>query len=67
MNNKNIEAIENTGNETYYEMFKKPDEKKLEELKRKKQSEIIKKARVLLRKNESKISFLIILSLMILW
>ncbi len=52
MNNKNIEAIENTGNETYLDIFKKPDYKKIEELKRKKQQDIIQKTRVLLRKEQ---------------
>ena len=52
MNNKNIEAIENTGNETYLDIFKKPDYKKIEELKRKRQRNIIQKTRVLLRKEQ---------------
>lgn len=52
MNNKNIEAIENTGNETYLDIFKKPDYKKIEELKRKRQQDIIQKTRVLLRKEQ---------------
>jgi len=52
MNNKNIEAIENTGNETYLDIFKKPDYKKIEELKRKKQQDIIQKTRVLLRREQ---------------
>ena len=52
MDKINIEAIENTGNETYIEMFKKPDEKTLEELKKHKQEDLIKKARVLVRENE---------------
>ena len=52
MNNKNIEAIENTGNETYLDIFKKPDYKKIEELKRKRQIDIIQKTRVLLRKEQ---------------
>ena len=52
MDKINIEAIENTGNETYIEMFKKPDEKTLEELKKQKQEDLIKKARVLVRENE---------------
>ena len=52
MNNKNIEAIENTGNETYLDIFKKPDYKKKEELKRKKQQDIIQKTRVLLRREQ---------------
>ena len=50
MNNKNIEAIENTGNETYLDIFKKPDYKKIEELKR--QRDIIQKTRILLRKEQ---------------
>ena len=50
MNNKNIEAIENTGNETYLDIFKKPDYKKIEELKR--QRKKIKKTRILLRKEQ---------------
>ena len=52
MNNKNIEAIENTGNETYLDIFKKPDYKKIEELKRNKQQDIIQKTRVLLRREQ---------------
>jgi hypothetical protein len=52
MNNKNIEAIENTGDETYLDIFKKPDYKKIEELKRKKQQDIIQKTRVLLRREQ---------------
>ena len=52
MNSKNIEAIENTGNETYLDIFKKPDYKKIEELKRKRQQDIIQKTRVLLRKEQ---------------
>ena len=52
MNNKNIEAIENTGNETYLDIFKKPDYKKIEELKRKKQQDIIQKTRVFLRREQ---------------
>ena len=52
MNSKNIEAIENKGNETYLDIFKKPDYKKIEELKRKRQRDIIQKTRVLLRKEQ---------------
>ena len=52
MNSKNIEAIENTGNETYLDLFKKPDYKKIEDLKRKKQQQIIEKTRLLLRKKK---------------
>lgn len=52
MNNKNIEAIENTGDETFIEMFKNPDPKTLEEIKRKKEEDILKKARVLIKENE---------------